>query len=129
MTYARCGGCGNREIGLWPVRIEHKRFHLCGGCVEATQATLDEGTHILGPVVPEELRSSVDGLLEGLKTPSKRVRGYVTPDNPLDEILGPEPLPGVAWCNSGHFCGLYGGTHVPHVGNPWCECACHEDAF
>ena len=129
MTYARCGGCGNREIGLWPVRIGHKRFHLCGGCAEATQAALDEGTHILGPVVPEELRSSVDGLLEGLKTPSKRVRGYVTPDNPLDEILGPEPLPGVAWCNSGHFCGLYGGTHVPHVGNPWCECACHEPAF
>ena len=129
VTYARCDGCRVREIGLWPVRIGHKRFHLCGGCAEATQAALDEGTHILGPVVPEELRSSVDGLLEGLKTPSKRVRGYVTPDNPLDEILGPEPLPGVAWCNSGHFCGLYGGTHVPHVGNPWCECACHEPAF
>ena len=47
----------------------------------------------------------------------------------LDEILGPEPVPGVAWCNSGHFCGLYGGSHVPHVGNPWCECSCHEPAF
>ena len=129
MTYARCDGCHVREIGLWPVRIGHKRFHLCGACAEATQAALDDGAYILGPVVPEELRSSVDGLLEGLKTPSKRVRGYVTPDNPLDEILGPEPLPGVAWCNSGHFCGLYGGSHVPHVGNPWCECSCHEPAF
>jgi hypothetical protein len=129
MTYARCDGCRIRDIGLWPVRIGHKRFHLCGACAEATQAVLDDGAYVLGPVVPEELRSSVDGLLEGLKTPSKRVRGYVTPDNPLDEILGPEPLPGVAWCNSGHFCGLYGGTHVPHVGNPWCECSCHEPAF
>jgi hypothetical protein len=129
MTYARCDGCHVREIGLWPVRIGHKRFHLCGGCAEATTAALDEGTHILGPVVPPELRSSVDGLLEASRGPRTNPRGYVTPDHPLDEILGPEPLPGVAWCNSGHFCGLYGGTHVPHVGNPWCECVCHEPAF
>jgi hypothetical protein len=129
MTYARCGGCGNREIGLWPVRIGHKRFHLCGGCAEATQAALDEGTHILGPVVPEELRSSVDRLLEASRGPRTNPRGYVTPDHPLDEILGVEPLPGIAWCVDWHQCGLYGGSHKPHMPNSFCECPCHEPAF
>ena len=129
MTYARCDGCHVREIGLWPVRIGHKRFHLCGGCAELTTAALDEGRHILGPVVPEELRSSVDGLLEASRGPRTNPRGYVTPDHPLDEILGVEPLPGVAWCVDWHQCGLYAGSHKPHMPNSFCESPCHEPAF
>ena len=130
MAYMRCQGCHERDIGLVPVRLSNrKRVHLCGACAEATQAVLDEGKVVLGPVVPPELRSALDELVARSRVPSTRVRGYVTPDNPLDEALGPEPIPGVAWCNVGHFCGLYGGSHQPHQGNPWCECACHEDAF
>ena len=130
MTYMRCAGCHERDIGLVPVRLSNrKRVHLCGACAEATQAVLDEGKVVLGPVVPPELRSALDELMARSRVPSTRVRGYVTPDNPLDERLGPEPIPGVHYCVDWHQCGLYGGVHQPHQGNPWCECACHEDAF
>jgi hypothetical protein len=129
-TYARCDGCHGRDIGLVPVRIgkplHHHRVYLCGACAEATQAVLDEGKVVLGPVVPEELRSTLDGLVAASRVPSTRVRGTITPDSPIDEALGHEIVAGVHYCNSGHFCGLYGGSHQPHQANPWCECACHE---
>jgi hypothetical protein len=130
VTYARCDGCHGRDIGLVPVRLSNrKRVHLCGTCAEATQAVLDEGKVVLGPVVPEELRSALDKLVAASRVPSTRVRGTITPDSPIDETLGHEIVAGVHYCNVGHFCGLYGGSHMPHVANPWCECACHEPAF
>ena len=130
MAYMRCQGCHTRDIGLVPVRLSNrKRVHLCGACAEATQAVLDEGKVVLGPVVPEELRSALDGLVARSRVPSTRVRGTITPDSPVDERLGPEIVAGVHYCNDWHQCGLYGGVHQPHQGNSFCECPCHEPAF
>ena len=88
MTYMRCAGCHERGVGLVPVRLSNrKRVHLCGACAEATECALDEGKVVLGPVVPEELRSRVDELLAASRLPSQRRRGYVTPDK-LDDVIG-----------------------------------------
>ena len=129
MAYMRCDACRVRDIGLWPVRIGRRRFHLCGNCAEATQAVLDEVRVIYGPVVAPEMRSKVDGLLEQLRVSSTRPRGYVTSDTPLDDALGREIVAGVDFCADLHACGLYGDGHRPHVAAPGCDCACHKNAF
>ena len=99
----------NREIGLWPVRIGHKRFHLCGGCAEATQAALDEGTQILGPVVPESSVRAWTGSWRGSKRlPSafagtSRLTTRWTRSWALNRSLGsPGAIPGTLRALRGH---------------------------